>query len=115
MVSTAGWTTAARWPLITTRSARYAPVATDRRTRADRRLSRVARPRGCHRRQRDARLALANARRRYDDVIGNFPVWPAPACSFAASDASAYPGTPGDRSSGHAECAEAEAARSGVA
>jgi hypothetical protein len=23
MVSTAGWTTAARWPLITTRSARY--------------------------------------------------------------------------------------------
>jgi hypothetical protein len=24
--------------------------------------------------QRDARLALANARRRYDDVIGNFPV-----------------------------------------
>jgi hypothetical protein len=38
MVSTAGWTTAARWPLITTRSARYAPVATDRRTRADRRI-----------------------------------------------------------------------------
>jgi hypothetical protein len=41
MVSTAGWTTAARWPLITTRSARYAPVATDRKTRADRRISRA--------------------------------------------------------------------------
>jgi hypothetical protein len=30
-------------------------------------------PRRCHRRQRDARLALANAQQRYD-VIGNFPV-----------------------------------------
>jgi hypothetical protein len=38
MVSTADWTAAARWPHIAARSAPYAPVATDHRTRADRRF-----------------------------------------------------------------------------